>query len=160
MAEITPRWEWRSFGWHFGGAEERLARLEPRSAQDSDEIYLLAPAGGNLKIRHDLLDIKELREVNADGLEQWMPIMKASFPLHAADAATVFEMLQLLNAAPDRDSYTLDEFLNQCAAQGGAVRVVTVHKRRARYTVGGCVAEHADVVANGKAIRTIAVESE
>ena len=29
MAEITPRWEWRSFGRRFGGAEERLARLAP-----------------------------------------------------------------------------------------------------------------------------------
>ncbi len=68
MAEITPRWEWRSFGRHFGGAEERMAQLAPSSVQESDEIYLIAPAGGNIKIRDDLMDIKELREVNADGL--------------------------------------------------------------------------------------------
>ena len=35
-----------------------------------------------------------------------------------------------------------------------------VHKRRTRYTVGGCMAELSDVVANGKPTRTIAVESE
>jgi len=26
LAEINPRWEWRSFGRHFGEAEARLAR--------------------------------------------------------------------------------------------------------------------------------------
>ena len=40
------------------------------------------------------------------------------------------------------------------------MRVVQVHKRRVRYTVGGCMAELSDVVANGKATRTLAVESE
>jgi exopolyphosphatase/guanosine-5'-triphosphate,3'-diphosphate pyrophosphatase len=38
--------------------------------------------------------------------------------------------------------------------------VVKVHKRRVRYTVGGCMAELSDVVVNGKPTRTLAVESE
>jgi exopolyphosphatase/guanosine-5'-triphosphate,3'-diphosphate pyrophosphatase len=79
MAEITPRWEWRSFGRHFGRAEERMARLEPTSVHDSDEIYLLSAAGCNVKIRDGLIDIKELIEVNADGLEQWTPVMRPAF---------------------------------------------------------------------------------
>ena len=37
--------------------------------------------------------------------------------------------------------------------------MVKVHKRRTRYTVGGCMAELSEVVANGKPTRTIAVES-
>jgi hypothetical protein len=44
MAEITPRWEWRSFGRRFGEAEGRLARLTPNGVQESDEIYLLSVA--------------------------------------------------------------------------------------------------------------------
>jgi len=43
MAEIRPRWEWRSFGQRFGAAEATLARLTPSGVQESDEIYLLAP---------------------------------------------------------------------------------------------------------------------
>ncbi len=58
MAEITPRWEWRSFGRRFGAAEARLAQLKAQSTQDSDEIYLLSPAGANVKIRDALMDIK------------------------------------------------------------------------------------------------------
>jgi exopolyphosphatase/guanosine-5'-triphosphate,3'-diphosphate pyrophosphatase len=160
MAEITPRWEWRSFGQRFGEAEERLARLTPSGVQESDEIYLLSSAGGNVKIRAALMDIKVLREVNADGLEQWTPVMKAGFPLQAADTAKVLEALGIPMPTPVRASYTLDEFIEQFAAPGGAVRAVKVHKRRTRYTVGGCMAELSVVVANGKPTRTVAVESE
>jgi len=160
MAEITPRWEWRSFGLRFGGAEERLARLAPSGVQESDEIYLLSRAGENVKVRDALMDIKVLREVNADGLEQWTPVMKAGFPLQAAEAAKVLEALKLPIPTPVRASYTLDEFIEQFAAPGGAIRAVQVHKRRTRYTVGGCMAELSEVVANGKPTRTIAVESE
>jgi exopolyphosphatase/guanosine-5'-triphosphate,3'-diphosphate pyrophosphatase len=160
MAEITPRWEWRSFGRRFGEAEGHLALLTPSGVQESDEIYLLSRAGANVKIRDALMDIKVLREVNADGLEQWTPVMKAGFPLPAPEATKVLEALGLPIPTPVRASYTLDEFLSQFAAPGGAVRAVNVHKRRTRYTVGGCMAELSDVVANGKPTRTIAVESE
>lgn len=160
MTEITPRWEWRSFGRRFGEAEGRLAQLAPSGVQESDEIYLLSRAGENVKVRDALMDIKVLREVNADGLEQWTPVMKAGFPLPAAEAAKVFEALRLPIPAPGRASYTLDEFIGQFAAPGGAIRAVQVHKRRTRYTVGGCMAELSEVVANGKPTRTLAVESE
>ena len=68
---ITPRWEFRSFGQRFGGAESRLAALPPQGVQESDELYLLSAAGANVKVRDALMDIKALQEVNADGLEQW-----------------------------------------------------------------------------------------
>jgi exopolyphosphatase / guanosine-5'-triphosphate,3'-diphosphate pyrophosphatase len=160
MAEITARWEWRSFGGRFGEAEGQLARFTPSDAQESDEIYLLSPAGGNVKIRDALMDIKVLREVNAEGLEQWTPVMKAGFPLPAAEALKVLEALGLPIPTPMRASYTQDEFIAQFAAPGAAVRAVKVHKRRTRYTVGGCMAELSDVVVNGKPTRTIAVESQ
>jgi len=127
--------------------------------QESDEVYLLSGAGDNVKVRDALMDIKVLREVNADGLEQWTPVMKAGFPLPAAEAARVFESLRLPVPALSRASYTLDEFIEAFAQSGGAIRRVNVHKRRVRYTVGGCTAEFSDVVASGKSTRTIAVES-
>ena len=46
------------------------------------------------------------------------------------------------------------------AAPGGAVRAVPVHKRRVRYTIGGCTAELSEVTAAGRTTRTLAVESE
>jgi len=159
MEKITPRWEWRSFGRSFGVAEARLAALTPEAVQESDEVYLLSGAGDNVKVRADLMDIKVLREVNADGLEQWTPVMKAGFPLPASEVTRVFESLKLPLPALSRANYTLDEFIEAFAQPGGAIRRVNVHKRRVRYTVGGCTAEFSDVVANGKSTRTIAVES-
>jgi exopolyphosphatase/guanosine-5'-triphosphate,3'-diphosphate pyrophosphatase len=158
--EIKPRWEWRSFGRCFGKAEAHLAKLKPGGVQESDEIYLLPAAGDNVKVRDELMDIKVLRETNAEGLEQWSPVMKAAFPLPATEAKKVFESLHLPALPPSRASFSLDEFLETFAAPGGAIRAVKVHKRRVRYTVGGCMAELSDVTANGKPTRTIAVESE
>ena len=159
MDKITPRWEWRSFGRHFGEAEARLAALTPEGMQESDEVYLLSGAGGNVKVRADLMDIKLLQQINADGLEQWTPVMKAGFPLPATEVARVFESLRLPVPTLSRENYTFDAFIEAFAQPDGAIRRVDVHKRRTRYTVGGCTAEFSDVVANGKPTRTIAVES-
>ncbi len=86
--------------------------------------------------------------------------MKAGFPLPAAEKAKVLEALRLPPPSQPSASDTLDQFIDEFAKPGGAIRAVTVHKRRTRYTVGGCMAELSDVVANGKPTRTIAVESE
>ena len=160
MDEIKPRWEWRSFGRSFGEAQKKLSALTPQGVQESDEVYLLASGGSNVKVRAALMDIKVLKQVNADGLEQWTPVMKAQFPLAVADAARVFESLRLPLPALSRASYSFDEFIEEFARPGSAIRAVRVHKRRVRYTVGGCTSELSEVIANGKPTRTIAIESE
>ena len=160
MAKIIPRWEWRTFGAHFGGAEGRFAELTPGAVQESEELYFLGGSGANVKVRDDLMDIKILREVNADGLERWEPVMKGPFPLPAADAAKVFELLELAVHKLARDAYTLDQFVGEIVTPSGMLRPVTVRKRRVRYTVGGCTSEVTDVNAEGKATRTIAIEGE
>ena len=47
-----------------------LRGLDAERVQDSDEAYLIAPGGENVKARDDLMDIKVLREVNDDGLQR------------------------------------------------------------------------------------------
>jgi exopolyphosphatase/guanosine-5'-triphosphate,3'-diphosphate pyrophosphatase len=160
MPTIIPRWEWRAFGQRFGTADAAFAALTPTGVQESDELYLLSGAGDNVKVRADLMDIKILVEVNPDGLEQWRPVMKASFPLPASDVATVFESLRLPTPPLDREAYTLDQFVAELAGPSGGMRAVNVHKRRVRYVVGGCTAEVSDVVADGRPTRTVAIESE
>ena len=41
---------------------------------------------------------------------------------------------------------------------GGPVHIVNVSKTRTRYHVQGCVSELTDVIANGKKVRTVAIE--
>ena len=82
MDKIIPRWEWRTFGDSFGAADAAFAALTAKDITESDEIYFLAPATNeNVKVRDKLMDIETLQQVNADGLEQWMPVMKGTFPL-------------------------------------------------------------------------------
>jgi exopolyphosphatase/guanosine-5'-triphosphate,3'-diphosphate pyrophosphatase len=40
------------------------------------------------------------------------------------------------------------------------VRAIAVHKRRVRYTIDGCTSEVTEVVADGRPVRTVAIESD
>lgn len=160
MSAIIPRWEWRSFGRSFPGAEERLSRLKPYGVQETDEVYLLSSSGDNVKIRDNLMDVKVLQETNADDLEQWNPVMKAGFPLSASDTAKVLRALHRPVPGSLTDSCTLDAFLEAFTGRDSGIRVAPVHKRRVRYTIDGCTAELSDITVEGKTSRTIAVEAE
>ena len=138
----------------------RLAASTPGAVQESVETYLLSGTGDNVKVRDALMDIKVLRETRRDGLEQWTPVMKAGFPLPAAEVTKVFAALRLDPPPLHRASYDLEQFIAELAVPSGRIRAITVHKRRTRYTVGGCMAELSEVVADGKPTRTLAVESE
>ena len=160
MTTIVPRWEWRAFGRSFGAAEAALVPITPQRTEEGDELYLFSGPGANVKVRDELMDVKLLREVNADGLERWEPVMKQGFPLGAGDVAAVFEALGVAAPQLARATYTLDAFLTELIRPNDLARVVNVHKRRNRFTVAGCMAELADVVVDGRPTRTLAVESE
>ena len=160
MATIIPRWEWRTFGTRFGAAEARFAALTPGAVQESDELYLLSGEGDNVKVRDDLMDIKVFREVErrrprALGAGDEGRASRCRPPTSAASSRRSGCPCRALA----RESYTLDQFVDELARPAG-VRPVAVHKRRVRYTVGGCTAEVSDVVADGRPTRTIAIESE
>ncbi|MGC8641782.1 MAG: Ppx/GppA family phosphatase [Isosphaeraceae bacterium] len=161
MDQIVPRWEWRAFGQDFGDAEERLAAFASDKVQKSEEIYLLgARPVANVKIRDHLLDIKVLEQVNADGLEQWRPALKAPFPLTARAVAMLRRTLGLPAGSPADEGMTLERLLADLTAADGPVRAVYVGKARIRYRIQGCLAELTEVIADGSAIHTIAIEDE
>jgi exopolyphosphatase/guanosine-5'-triphosphate,3'-diphosphate pyrophosphatase len=160
MVTIIPRWEWRSFGADIEAAAAALGAWTPGPVQESEELYLLSATGANVKIRYDLMDIKLLREVDGDGLERWEPVLKADFPLPAAEAGRVLDALGILAPPLTRDAYTRDQFLAELVEPSGAVSTVQVRKRRQRYRSGNCMAEIADLEVDGRATRTVAVESE
>jgi exopolyphosphatase / guanosine-5'-triphosphate,3'-diphosphate pyrophosphatase len=158
---VVPRWEWRTFGRSFGPAEDRFAALSPERVQESDELYLLSKTvDENVKVRDGLLDVKQLAHVNGDGLEQWVPVLKEPFPLAATTATGVLERLAASAAAPGRDAYTLDEFVRELVVPSTQLLAVQVHKRRQRYTVGGCLTELTALRTDVGETRTVAVESE
>jgi len=159
MDPIVPRWEWRTFGQDFGAAEPRFAALGAEKVQNSEEIYLLASGSdANVKIRDELMDIKILERVDSSGLEKWRPVFKEPFPLAASAVARVQAALGVTPLSFSAGGLSLDQLLADLARSDGRVRVIAVRKTRTRYQVQGCVAELTDVVADGKAVRTVAIE--
>jgi exopolyphosphatase/guanosine-5'-triphosphate,3'-diphosphate pyrophosphatase len=158
---VVPRWEWRTFGESLGDADARLRALPPERVQESDETYLLSlESDASVKVRDGLMDVKQLESVNDDGLERWQPVMKAVFPLSAADVGTVMTALAASVPRLARGKYTLDELIDDVVRPNAGLRAVEVHKRREHYTVGGCMAELSEVRTDRASRRTIAVESE
>lgn len=157
MGEIIPRWEWRTF------AKTIETLIDPADYPlirhvESSEIYLTsANAVGNPKIRDEKIDIKTLRLVNDDGLEQWEPVLKAAFPLSREQLAKVYGALNLAAPAPDTGPCSYDALLQMINANENswAVHVVKV---RNQYDVDGCIVEVSDVSFDGETFRTVAAE--
>ena len=161
MGEIIARWEWRTFGQDLGPAERHLAALAAERVQESEETYLLGTDDdANVKVRGALMDIKILERVDENGLEQWRPVLKAPFPLDAASIARVCTSLGAPGLGSTAPSPSLERLVGELRAAGATVHVVDVAKRRSRCHIGGCVAEVAEVVANGTRTRTVAIEDE
>jgi exopolyphosphatase/guanosine-5'-triphosphate,3'-diphosphate pyrophosphatase len=160
VTRIVPRWEWRTFGDGFGEADRRLAALEPDRVEDSDEVYVLSLHGdASIKVRNDLMDVKHLEQVSEQGLELWLPVMKASFPIATSDAAAVLTALNV--PVPDlaRDQYTLQQLEDELIAPNPDLRSVAVHKHRMHYVVDDCMVEMTEMTAEGRTTRTLVVES-
>ena len=160
MADVVPRWEWRTFAHTASQADTILDAMTPTSVEESDDLYLLTQDGDNVKIRDQLMDIKVLRETDSAGLQRWEPILKVPFPIDVEAAHTVFASLRRACPEIPSDGLGLDAFM--AAAQVGATdgpRAVAMHKRRARYTVGGCQAERSTLASGGHQKTSIAVES-
>ena len=158
--EVVPRWEWRTFGDDLGEAERWFAAQEAERAQESDETYLLSSGSdASVKIRGGQLDVKRRERVDDDGLEQWRPVLKASFPLPAADVGKALEALGVDAPLPEGE-YPRDRLLDEVVARSPDLLAVDVHKRREHYTVGEAMAELSEVRTEDGSRRTIAVESE
>jgi exopolyphosphatase / guanosine-5'-triphosphate,3'-diphosphate pyrophosphatase len=160
MADVVPRWEWRTFAHTVSQADTTLDAMTPASVEESDDLYLLTHDGDNVKIRDQLMDIKVLRETDSAGLQRWEPILKVPFPLDVEAAQVVFASLRRPCPEIPSDGLSLDAFM--AAARVGATdgpRAVVMHKRRARYTVGGCLAERSTLEAGGHQKTSIAIES-
>jgi exopolyphosphatase / guanosine-5'-triphosphate,3'-diphosphate pyrophosphatase len=158
---IVPRWEWRTFGERVGDAERLLAPLAAGPVQESEELYLLGHGSeASVKVRDGLMDVKHLERIDKQGLEQWRPVMKASFPLSESEVVMVIEALGAAAASLQRKEYTLDELVADVMRRHADLLAIRVYKRRARFTFRGCMAELSELRTEHGADRTVAVESE
>ncbi len=162
MKESDARFEFRCWARNFGMVDTRLRQLsECHGISESEEFYIVASVNNdtNIKIRDGILDIKELIETRGD-LERWFPRTKCEFPLTAATLEG--EMLPQLGVAlpqRSRDTYALDQLLEEIVLPQQDLTVAAVFKRRFAFTVNGCMTELDEVWINGAGLHSVAIES-
>ena len=88
------------------------------------------------------------------------PDIEAPFPLAADTIARLRAALELPDTAIPGSALSLDDLLDALESASPRIQSVRVNKTRARYHVQGCVAELTEVVADGKTVRTAAIEHE
>jgi hypothetical protein len=163
MQEIQPRYEFRAFAQNFGRVEEKIRQLSKlEKFRESSEIYILSVENkaNNVKIRYDSLDIKVFVK-EEKGLQQWSPHLKAEFPLQMAVIRDgVFPSLGVAIPQFNQSEYTLAQFLEDIIHPHPELVLARVFKRRFGYTINGCISEIAELLVNGAAIKTVALESE
>jgi hypothetical protein len=164
MNDIVPRFEFRIFGRCLGMAEQRMRAMAPcEGISESLEIYLLGYAGvrdHNVKIRHGQLELKRIVE-RQRGLEFWRPAGQWAFPVACEtirDALWPDDIRGQLNDLPARLSRS--DLLQRVAQPGVPLHRANVWKRRFRFSLAGCRAELDQLLVNGAAIESIALESE
>lgn len=166
IGEISkPRFEFRSFGQNFETAAFRMARLsvpvpEKVWERESDEIYIMSRKNdiNNTKIRDGKMDIKTYVQT-VDGMEQWNPLMKGSFPISAEVLLKeVFPAFQVAEPVLEKASYSYEEFMSMVNVHPDLL-AVTVHKQRFGYMVNNTICEVGNVLINGAKVVTINSES-
>ena len=162
MQAIIPRYEFRAFAQNFGLAEEKMRKLSKlENFRESAEIYILSPGNNenNVKIRYHTLDIKTWVK-EEKGLQQWEPRMQAEFPMKMEILRDdVFPPLGTAVLQFNRSEYTLEQLLEDIMIPHPELVIARVLKRRFGYMINGCICEIAELLINGAAIKTIAVES-
>lgn len=159
MAEIIPRWEWRTFT-HQTDIETKISTYPLTRQVESSDVYILSELSmENTKVRNDLMDIKSLQVVTKGGLEQWKPVKKEKFPLSLEEVRKMFNVFKVPMPEFSKDTCTFDEFI-ELVKTDERIICVTVDKSRRLYDVDGCIVEVADLEVAGKSIMTVAVELE
>ena len=139
----------------------RGARPRSGSRRATSGTCSRSRSDASVKVRGGLMDVKHLERVRrrraravAAGDEGRLPARR---PPTSSPCST-----RCASPAPplERPAYTLDELLDEVVRPSPELLAVAVHKRRARHTIGGCMAEVTELRADGRATRTIAVESE
>jgi len=162
MKAIIPRFEFRVFAQNFGMVEEKIRKLaEFEKFRESSEIYILSAVNNhnNTKIRNNMMDIKRFVK-EEKGLQQWEPKIKAEFPTKVnVICDEVFPAFGLDVPVFNQPEYTLAQFLEDIIKPHPELALAYVFKRRYGYSIEGCHAEITDLIINGAAIKTLAVEA-
>lgn len=161
--EIIPRFEFRAFSNSFGRVVDAIRqRSNCMGIKESRDIYLVTASNkiNNVKIRDGQLDIKSLIKIE-HGLEQWRPLMKLDFPAPSnLIQEDIFPALQVEIPNFSAGVINIESFLQEMVWPHRELVVATVFKRRFFFSIEECRTEITELLVNGAAIQTIAIEDE
>jgi hypothetical protein len=160
----VARFEFRLFGQSLESQERRLRAMAPvGSITESRETYLVGtsvPPDRNVKIRDGRLEVKQLVARHGE-LERWQPGGQWEFPV---DSATLLDVLPLADGARWRSvlppRLSGDELMSFVARPEVDCLQADVFKRRFRFELSPCRAEFDQLLVNGVAIQSVAIEAE
>jgi len=162
MEAVKPRFEFRTFAQDFGIVLSKMRKLSPCSGiRESNEIYIMSSGNNenNTKIRDGKMDIKVFVK-EEKGLEQWNPRMKGTFPMKASMIQDeVFSAFGVEVPEFKRDEYTQEQYIKEIIDVHSELNAVRIFKRRFAFSVNDTIVEHGEIMINGAAIQTVAVES-
>ena len=159
--KIALRWEWRCFAPSLATIAQAVSIPSDAASRESDEIYVLDPRGtANAKIRDGVLDIKRLRQIDADGLQLWEPVFKAHFPLGRSDLAAASAVWPLPLETLARQAYTIEAFIEELIPLRADLRAVRVQKSRRAFTFAGCIAELVRLAVDSRTLESFSLEHE
>ncbi|MGB8365991.1 MAG: hypothetical protein ACLQUZ_13815 [Rhizomicrobium sp.] len=131
------------------------------ASRESDETYLLGPGETeNAKVRDGTLDIKRLRQTNAEGLELWEPVIELGFPLSRSDLAAASAACTLPFQDLRRGSYTIGQFIDEVVTLRRCLAAVQVHKSRRAFSFSDCIAELAQLTVRSLVLDSLSFEHE
>lgn len=163
MNATRPRFEFRIFGTCLGMAEQRMRAIAACEAiTESREVYLLGRDtcfDRNVKIREDKLEFKQLIE-HYQGLQRWRPAGQWDFPVAPGTIDEILKSGDVLKQAAVRGArLSRDELLRLVAQPAVRLHSASVYKRRFRFTLAACSAEYDQLLVNGAAVESVAIES-
>ncbi|MGD2112770.1 MAG: hypothetical protein PVI50_05235 [Gammaproteobacteria bacterium] len=163
MNEPPARFEFRLFGQCFEQEEQRLRTMAAvESIVESRETYFLAAPPDprrNVKLRDGQLELKRLVACH-QGLERWRPAGQWALPV---TSGTLLELLAPDNGTTWRHTLPalldLGELLAFVARPEIPLYRAEVFKRRILFAPAGCRAELDQLLVNGAAIQSLAMEA-
>lgn len=157
------RFEFRVFGHGFGREIDEIRRRSFCSGiEEVQDTYLVTMGidSHNIKIRSQSLSVKKLIKVEKE-LELWKPALKLDFPITAsAINKKIFKILAVPVPVLDEKEFNTEIFMMNVVRPHPEVRVAEVFKRRFHFQLEQCKVEIDELLVNGAAIQSLAIESE
>jgi hypothetical protein len=158
---IIPRWEWRTFASSLAELRGRLGEIAFDAVRESCETYLLClRSSHNAKIRGNNLQLKWRKQINADGLELWDPILQSTFPLDGLFVKRLLDVWGIERHVFGKGPFEAEAFLSEIVDRIPDLRAVPIQKRHEGFEVQGAKCKFTRILGLDEPFESFCIEHE